>query len=191
MKSHPFAAIKFILIMTLITGLFYPVIITITGRVFFRDTAGGSIVKINGTATGSMLLGQDFHSERYFWSRPSATGYNPVPSGASNLGPASDTLRRLAESRRIRFKRLNLLPDSVAVPAELVFASGSGLDPDISPEAALLQVNRIVAARKLDENQKKEVLLLIKNLTEEPQFHLLGERRINVFLLNLSLDKIR
>jgi len=177
--------------MTLITGLFYPVIITITGRVFFRDTAGGSIVKINGTATGSMLLGQDFHSERYFWSRPSATGYNPVPSGASNLGPASDTLRRLAESRRIRFKRLNLLPDSVAVPAELVFASGSGLDPDISPEAALLQVNRIVAARKLDENQKKEVLLLIKNLTEEPQFHLLGERRINVFLLNLSLDKIR
>ena len=145
----------------------------------------------DGKIIGSELIGQKFDSSIYFWSRPSAIGYNPIPSGASNYGPTSDTLKKQVTARRILFAEKNSITDITTIPKEMIFASGSGLDPHISPEAAMLQLNRVTTARNLDETKKQQIRQLIKNMTEKPQFYLFGEPRINVFELNLALDNIR
>lgn len=145
----------------------------------------------DGKIVGSELIGQKFDSSIYFWSRPSAIDYNPIPSGATNLGPTSDKLKKQVEERRILFVKMNSLADTSVIPKEMIFASGSGLDPHISPEGAMLQLNRVSTARNLDETKKQQIQQLIKNMTEKPQFSLFGETRINVFELNLALDNIR
>jgi K+-transporting ATPase ATPase C chain len=157
----------------------------------FPARANGSLVKEGGKIIGSELIGQKFDSSIYFWSRPSAIDYNPIPSGASNLGPTSDKLKKQVAERRKLFATNNSIADTSAIPKEMIFASASGLDPHISPEAALLQLNRVAIARNLNETQKQKIEQLIKNNTEEPQFFLFGEPRINVFKLNLALDSIR
>jgi K+-transporting ATPase ATPase C chain len=144
----------------------------------------------DGKIIGSELIGQKFDSTIYFWSRPSAIGYNPVPSGASNYGPTSDTLKKLVTARRNLFAKINSVIDPLSVPKEMVFASASGLDPHISPEAALLQVDRIAKARQFDNNKKELLIKHIKNMTQEPQFLILGESRINVLNLNLDLNSL-
>ena len=156
----------------------------------FPSKANGSLLMKNGKIIGSELIGQNFDSTIYFWSRPSAIGYNPIPSGASNYGPTSDTLKKLVNVRRANFASKNSLSDINSIPLEMIFASGSGLDPHISPEAALLQIKRVTSARKMNEQQKTKVEQLINSLTEEAQFSVFGERRINVLLLNLGLDKL-
>jgi K+-transporting ATPase ATPase C chain len=181
-------AIKVLFIMTLLTGVIYPLVMTGIAQLSYPHKANGSLVIKDNKVIGSELLGQISDSSIYFSSRPSATGYNPIPSGASNYGPTSDTLKKLVDARRNLFAEQNSLPNSTDVPKEMIFASGSGLDPHISPEAALLQVNRISAARKFNSDQKKELLEEIKNMTEGPQFFILGEKRINVFALNVKLD---
>jgi K+-transporting ATPase ATPase C chain len=145
----------------------------------------------NGKVVGSELIGQKFDSSIYFWSRPSAVGYNPIPSGASNYGPTSDTLKKQVTARRILFAKANSLSDIKAIPNEMIFASGSGLDPHISPNAALMQIGRIVKARKFNEAQKQKLFELVNNMTENPQMIVLGESRINVLKLNIELDKIQ
>jgi K+-transporting ATPase ATPase C chain len=142
----------------------------------------------NNKLIGSELIGQNSDSSIYFSSRPSVIGYNPIPSGASNYGPTSDTLKKLVNARSILFAQINSLSDSANIPKEMIFASGSGLDPHISPEAAIMQVNRISKARNFDENQKQELLKVINEMTEGPQFFILGEKRINVLALNIRLD---
>ena len=191
MKTQIIIAFKFLLVMTVLTGIIYPFLMTGLAQLTFPAKANGSLIIRDGKIIGSELIGQKFDSGLYFWSRPSAIGYNPIPSGASNYGPTSGTLKRLVTTRRILFSKMNSLADTIEIPDEMIFASGSGLDPHISPEAARLQLNRIVKNREFGEAQKAKVLKLIKNLTEHPQFHLLGQERINVFLLNLSLDKIK
>jgi K+-transporting ATPase ATPase C chain len=145
----------------------------------------------NGKIIGSELIGQKFDSTIYFWSRPSAIDYNPIPSGASNYGPTSDKLKKQVSDRRKSFASQNSVSDTMAVPKEMIFASGSGLDPHISPEAAIVQIDRIVKARNFNDLQKQKVKELVKSKTEGLQFSLFGEQRINVFNLNLALDEIK
>ena len=191
MKTQTIIAFKFLLVMTILTGIAYPFFITGVAQLVFPAKANGSLVLKDGKIIGSRLIGQKFDSIIYFWSRPSAIGYNPVPSGASNYGPTSDTLKKQVKARSLLFMSKNLITDNTAIPKEMIFASGSGLDPHISPEAALLQLERVAAARNLNEPQKQKVKQLIKIKTEEPQFFFFGEPRINVFELNLALDEIK
>jgi K+-transporting ATPase ATPase C chain len=191
MKIQTIIAIKFLLVMTVLTGVIYPFIMTGVAQLAFPARANGSLVMKDGKIIGSELIGQKFDSSIYFWSRPSAIDYNPIPSGASNLGPTSDNLKKQVAERRRLFATNNSLADTSAIPKEMLFASASGLDPHISPEAALLQLKRVAMARNLNETQKQKVQQLIKDKTEEPQFLLFGEPRINVFELNLSLDSVK
>lgn len=191
MKNQVITALKVLLILTIITGVIYPVLITGVGQFAFHRKANGSLVSRNGVILGSELIGQKFDSNAYFWPRPSAIDYNPMPSGGSNLGPTSSKLKSLITERTAEFISANGLADSTNVPTEMLFASASGLDPHISPQAAYLQIERVAKARKFNETEMKELNALIQKMIEEPQFSLFGEQRVNVFLLNLELDKIR
>ncbi len=176
--------------MTLILGIIYPLFITLFAQLLFPFQANGSLVKMNGKVIGSELIGQKSDSSEYFQNRPSATNYETLPSGGSNLGLTNRKLHELAESRKSEFIKQNQLSINQQVPSEMVFASASGLDPDISPQAAVLQVNRIVRIRNLSAKQKENLYKLINKLTENPQFGIFGEPRVNIFMLNLGLDKI-
>ena len=190
MKTQTIIALKFLLVMTILTGIIYPLLMTGVAQLSYPSKANGSLIMKDGKVIGSELIGQKFDSSIYFWSRPSAIGYNPIPSGASNYGPTSDTLKKQVGARRVFFAKMNSLSDPLSTPKEMVFASGSGLDPHISPEAALVQADRVIKARHLNDNQKEELLKKIKDMTQAPQFLCLGEPRINVLILNLELDKI-
>lgn len=180
-----------IIIFTAVTGIIYPVIITGISQALFHKKAGGSLVKEKGIVIGSGLIGQEADSATYFWSRPSAVNYQTLPSGGSNLSWTDQRLKTLADERKEAFIRGNLLNDTTTIPVEMLFSSASGLDPHISPRAALLQAERIAQARKFNSDEKQKLVLLIEKMTEKPQYSLFGEERINVFLLNLELDKIR
>jgi K+-transporting ATPase ATPase C chain len=190
MKTQTIIALKFLLLLTILTGIIYPLVMTGTAQLIFHSQANGSLITKDGKVIGSELIGQNFDSTIYFWSRPSVIGYNPIPSGASNYGPLSDTLRKLVISRQNHFAQMNSIDNKLSVPKDMLFASASGLDPHISPEAALMQVERIARARNFKISQKEELLKDIKDMTEAPQFLFLGEPRINVLVLNLRLDKI-
>jgi potassium-transporting ATPase KdpC subunit len=190
MKTQILTALKFLLVMTVLTGIAYPLFMTGLAQVFFPVKSNGSLILRDGKVIGSVLIGQNFDSATYFWPRPSATGYNPIPSSGSNYGPTSDTLEKLVSARRAFFTSANSVKDPMTIPKEMIFSSGSGLDPHISPEAALLQVDRVANARHLNNNQKDELINKIKILTEAPQFMILGVSRINVLELNLELDKL-
>ena len=183
-------ALKFLLVMIILTGIIYPLVMTGISQVAFPSKSNGSLILKDGKVIGSELIGQKFDSTIYFWSRPSAIGYNPVPSGASNYGPTSDTLKKLVNARKEYFAKNNSVSNLTDVPLEMIFASGSGLDPHISPAAAQLQIERVAQARHFDNNQKQKLVETVKNLTEKPQFLILGEERINVLNLNIALDKI-
>ncbi len=176
--------------MTLLLGIVYPLFITGVAQLFFREKANGSLIIKEGAIQGSSLIGQPFNNPAYFSSRPSATGYNPLPSGASNLSMTSKQLHQQMEERKENFLTQNKLGKEDRIPSEMLFASGSGLDPHISPEAATLQINRIVDQRKLSGKQKQELASLVGNMAERPQYHLFGESRINVLLLNLKIDEL-
>jgi K+-transporting ATPase ATPase C chain len=182
-------AAKMLLVMTVLTGVFYPLVITGIAQLLFAHKAGGSLILRDGSVIGSDLVGQRFTSPKYFWSRPSAVEYNPMPSGGSNLGPTSAALKTLIDERR---RRLQMTPHETgrAFPAELLCASGSGLDPHISPEAARFQIPRVALERALDSTGTTMLLVLIANHTEQPAWGVLGEARVNVLRLNLALDSL-
>ena len=191
MKTQSIIALKFLLIMTILTGILYPLLMTGMAQAIFPSKANGSLIMKNGKIIGSELIGQKFDSTIYFWSRPSAIDYNPIPSGASNYGPTSDKLKKQVVERRASFVTKNSIVNTINIPKEMIFASASGLDPHISPEAAMLQLDRVAKARNLTETQKQQVKQLVMNKTEGLQFSLFGEPRINVFNLNLALDEIK
>jgi potassium-transporting ATPase KdpC subunit len=191
MRTQFNIALRFLLVMTVLTGIVYPVLITGIAQAVFPGKANGSIIRMNGKIIGSKLIGQKFDSSSYFWSRPSATDYNPVPSGASNFGPTSRNLVSLVDKRSKTFLTANTLQSTLSLPTEMLFASASGLDPHISVIAARLQVKRIAAARHFNKDQEQRVNDLIRKNTENRQFGILGEERINVFLLNIGLDEIK
>jgi K+-transporting ATPase ATPase C chain len=191
MKKPLFTSIKILLVFTFLLGVIYPLAITGIAQLLFPHQANGSIVTINGQPRGSKLIGQTFKYQRYFSSRPSAGDYNAVPSSASNLGPTSDSLKILIENRRQAFISYNHLPANTVVPIEMVTASGSGLDPHISPESAYLQMNRICSVRGYSAAQRQLLGQLIVKHTENAQFGVLGEPRVNVLALNCDLDLLK
>lgn len=190
MKNTFIQSCKMLLLMTLLTGIIYPLFITAVGQIIFPQKANGSLLMKDGKVIGSQLLGQNFSDSIYFQPRPSVINYNPMPSGASNLGLSSAALREQVNTREKEFRVKNFLADSIAVPSEIIFASGSGVDPHISKEAAFLQVQRIIKARVLDSVKSKMVYNLIDSLTENRQFGILGEEVVNVLELNIKLDEL-
>lgn len=186
MRSAIVPSILLLAILTVLTGIVYPLMITVVGRVCFPVRTSGSIVRIDGRAVGSNLIGQSFTDPKYFWGRPSATSpsYNAAASGGSNLGPANSAL---FDSIGVRIERLRLAdPGNTApVPVDLVTSSGSGLDPHVSPAAAYFQVGRVAHARGVDPGIIRD---LVRRHVEPRQFGLLGEPRVNVLSLNLALD---
>jgi K+-transporting ATPase, C subunit len=184
-------SLKMLLLMTLLTGILYPFAITAFSKLVFPNQSMGSLIKINGKIVGSKLIGQKFDSIAYFWPRPSAVDYNPLPSGASNYGPTSAKLQKQILKQHKDFIDKNELKENVYVPSEMLMASASGLDPHISPEAAYLQVNRVAKARNFNQNQRRQMVDIIGNLIEKPQFDLFGQSRVNILLLNLEINSIR
>jgi K+-transporting ATPase ATPase C chain len=182
-------SIKIFLFFTVLTGIIYPLFITGVSQVVFPTQANGSIIYKDGRALGSSLIGQHFDSSIYFTSRPSSTDYNPMPSSGSNFGLTSSKLKMLVAERKQKFIASNGLDSLVEIPSEMIFASASGLDPHISPKAAIIQVDRVAKARGFNPAQKQQLIDLINNKSEKLQFTLLGETRINVLKLNLELDK--
>jgi len=183
-------SLKLLVFMTLLTGIVYPVFIYLVAKTIFPQKSEGSFVKVNEKIIGSELVGQKFTSKKYFQSRPSAVDFQPMPSGGSNLAPTSQTLKNTVDSLRRAYIVFNELSENTDVPPDAVFSSASGIDPHISPVNALLQSDRVSKERNFNLNKKKELLELIKRLTENPQYGFLGEERINVLYLNLELDKL-
>ena len=187
MLMHVRAAIVSLALFTVVTGLAYPVIVTLIGQLVFPHQANGSLIVKDGKPVGSTLIGQPFDDPKYFWGRPSATspfGYNAGASGASNLSPTNADLIKAVQGRVDALHAAD--PDNTTpVPVDLVTASGSGLDPHISPAAALYQMGRVARARKLDEALVRD---LVAKHTEGRQLGLLGEPRVSVLALNLALD---
>jgi K+-transporting ATPase ATPase C chain len=189
MKSF-ILGLKVLILFTVMTGVLYPLLIFTLARILFPDKADGSIIYLNGIPVGSRLIGQNFDSSVYFFSRPSEVSYNALPSGGSNLGPTNNKLREQVEKRKEQFIKINNPGPDTDIPPEMLFSSASGLDPHISARAAILQVNRISYVRRFNPVQKQKLINLILKHTEPPQFGIIGEERINVLLLNLDLDKL-
>jgi potassium-transporting ATPase KdpC subunit len=173
-------SLRIYIVLTLLTGIFYPLAMTGIAQLLFPKQANGSKIVENGKVIGSDLLAQKFESPRYFWPRPSAADYATVASGASNKGPTSADLKKSIDERQAKFGN--------DAPVDLLTASGSGLDPHISPEAARSQIQRVAKARKMSIQQ---ISALVDQATEQPQFGFLGEPRVNVLRLNQTLDQLR
>lgn len=182
-------AIMLLFILTLLTGVLYPALVTCVAQLFFPFKANGSLIKQNNQFIGSELIGQSFTDNAYFWGRPSATipyPYNAINSSGSNWSLSNHNLlaavyNRISTLQQKDPKKQNL------IPVDLVSASGSGLDPDISPYAAIYQIPRIAKARKIPE---QKILTLIQQMTQKRYLGILGEPRINVLQLNLALNKL-
>lgn len=172
---------------SLLTGLIYPLIMTSIIQFIVPEKANGSLIAVDGKIIGSELIGQDFSSPGYFHGRPSAVGYSANGSGASNFGPTSAKLMDQVQQRIEQVRSENNLSSNSSVPADLVLASGSGLDPHISLEGAMLQVSRVAKSRGLNQSDVQE---LVRQNVEPPQFGFLGQERVNVLRLNLALDRI-
>lgn len=179
-------AFRLLIVLTVLTGVAYPLAMIGIGQALFKDKVNGAIVKRGDTVVGSKLIAQAFRQDRYFWPRPSAVDFNPIPSGASNLGP---TAKKLKEQFDARAKAYHA--PAASIPQDLLFASGSGLDPHISPAAAHYQVDRVAAAREISETGKARIHGLIDSNLEHRQLGFLGEPRVNVLLLNLKLDEMK
>jgi K+-transporting ATPase ATPase C chain len=192
-------AIVLVIILTLITGLVYPLVMTGIAGVLFPNQAQGSLVEIDGKVVGSSLIGQEFTSDKYFHGRPSATTapdpndssktvpapYNAANSGGSNLGPTNKALIDRVKADVDKLKQEN---PSAPVPIDLVTTTGSGLDPDISPQGALFQVPRVAKARNIPEDRLRQ---LVNDHVEGRLLGLFGEPRVNVLALNMALDGLK
>jgi K+-transporting ATPase ATPase C chain len=187
MRAQIRPALMAILIFTFITGVIYPLVVTGVAQLIFPHQANGSLIINNGQASGSVLIGQQFDDPKYFWGRLSATGpfpYNAAASSGSNLGPTNPALMDAVKARIAALKAIDPT-NTQPIPVDLITASGSGLDPNISVAAALFQVSRVAKIRGMTI---AEVTALVNQYTEGRQFGFLGEPRVNVLDLNLALD---
>ena len=187
MWQQMFRGFKMMLVLTVLTGLAYPLVVTGLCQVLFRDQADGSLIRANGRIVGSRLIGQNFKGPEYFQPRPSAAGndgYDPTSSNAFNFGPTNQKLADRVKDSVAAFRKAN--PEYTGpIPADLVTSSGSGLDPDISPASADVQAARIASARGISVDQLRS---LIARNTQNRDLGFLGEPRVNVLAINLALD---
>jgi potassium-transporting ATPase KdpC subunit len=177
------------LLLTLITGILYPMAVTGISFIFFPHQSKGSLVMKNGMPVGSALLAQPFKDSRYFWGRPSASDYSTVPSGSSNLGPVSKKLKETVAERERFWRSSHGLAQNSPVPVELLTASASGLDPHITLKAAEMQISRVASSRGMSEDSVRDAV--ISYIEPGPLGGILGENSVNVFLLNFYLDQIQ
>ena len=179
-------AVGFVVLLTVLTGVIYPLAVTGIAQALFRHQANGSLISDNGETVGSELIGQPFSDPRYFWGRLSAIGYDAADSSGSNYGPTNPALLEAIQARIDALKVVD--PDNQEpIPVDLVTSSASGLDPDISPAAAQYQIPRVARYRGLSEEQ---VSALVGRFSEGRQFGILGEPRVNVLKLNMALDEL-
>ena len=179
-----------LIILAILTGLIYPLMITGIAHLFFHKKSQGDLIEINHQLKGSRIIGQHFDDPKYFWGRPSATASfpnNAIASGASSLSPTNPILLNVVKSR-IQYLQQADSSNKLLIPIDLVTASASGLDPDISPAAAYYQVHRVAQSRHLS-NEK--VLKLVNQFIQSRQFGIFGEARVNVLELNLALDNLK
>jgi len=182
-------AILMLALLTLVTGIAYPLVVTGIAQLAFHDKANGSLIRHDGKVIGSMLIGQPFSDPKYFWSRPSATSpypYNAAASSGSNQGPTNPALLSAITSRIDRLQLADAI-HAASAPVDLVTASASGLDPHISPGAAEYQVGRVAAVRGLPV---EKIRALVTQHRADRQFGMLGEARVNVLTLNLALNQL-
>jgi K+-transporting ATPase KdpC subunit len=179
-------AIGFVVLLTVLTGVIYPLTVTGIAQALFHHRANGSLITDNGVAIGSELIGQPFSDPRYFWGRLSATDYDAAASSGSNYGPTNPALLEAIQARIDALRAVDPANEE-PIPVDLVTASGSGLDPHISIAAAQYQVPRVARYRDLSED---EVSALVDRFTEGREFGILGEPRVNVLKLNLALDEL-
>lgn len=184
-------ALTVLLFMTAVTGIAYPLFITGISALFMPHNAAGSMIYHKGKPVGSLLIGQKFSDRKYFWGRPSAVNYNPLPSGGSQLSSTSLELKNLVKEREVRFTEGEGEKVAMEIPSELLYASGSGLDPHISVRGAFIQIDRILKERKLGDEMRDEIISLIDKLTEKRKFGFLGNPGVNVLELNLALDELQ
>ncbi|HXW59923.1 MAG TPA: potassium-transporting ATPase subunit KdpC [Myxococcota bacterium] len=178
----------FFIVMSLLTGIFYPAIITVIAQLFWPVLCHGNLIKEGNNVRGSAIIAQAFTGDEYFWPRPSASDYSALPSSASNLGPTSKKLKLEIALRRERMaKAHDALPEEV--PESLITTSGSGLDPDITLEAAMFQAHRVAKARKLDDKGLIQLTALIEQKANKSFFSSPSSSYINVLLINLALDE--
>src|SRR6478609_4217495 len=187
MKRYILPSIKLTLVLLIICSVIYPLLIAAVGKLT-PGGGDGETVKVNGKVVGYAIVGQKFTDDKYFWSRPSAVDYNAAGSAGSNKGPSNPDYLQTVQDRIDTFLVHNPGVKKEDIPAELVTASGSGLDPDLSPAAAKVQVKRIAALRNIDETRLNS---LVDEHTDGPLLGLLGPSKVNVLKLNIALDELK
>jgi K+-transporting ATPase ATPase C chain len=176
--------VRMFLWMTLLTGIIYPLLITAIAQVTMKRKADGDFLSSKEKLVGARLIAQKFESDNYFWGRPSSIDYNPLPSGGSNLGPTSAVLKKVVEERQAKILKVHPV-DKNKIPPELLFASGSGLDPHISISTAYFQIERVAKSRGIES---KEIKNLVDSMLIKLSLGFLGETCVNVLMLNQALD---
>lgn len=179
-------ALTYLFFITLLTGLLYPFAVMLAAKLIFPTQASGSLIFEGNTARGSMLIGQEFKSYKFFHGRPSCSSYDTMASGASNLSVISATLKADTDKRKAEWLKIY---GTNSIPEEMLYSSASGLDPEISIEAALLQIKRISTARGYDEYQKSQLREYINRKTESKGVSVLYRPRVNVVELNMMLEE--
>lgn len=187
MKKYLLTSIRLTLVLTVLCCVIYPLLITAAGKLS-TGRGDGETITVKGKVVGYALIGQSFTKPQYFWGRPSAVGYNAAGSGGSNKGPSNPDYLKDVQKRIDTLLKYHPYLTKADIPAEMVTASGSGLDPDISPEAAKMQIKRVADYRKLDQAQ---VAALVEAHTEKPLAGLFGPAKVNVLKLNVALDELR
>jgi len=192
MLKEFFISLRIFILMLIITGVFYTLAVHYTAQKLFPKEANGSLILKGSKIIGSKLIAQKFSSDKYFWSRPSAVDYNGLGSGGSNLSATSKPLQEAIKDRKENLEKSGVDTETGVqryAPQDLLSSSASGLDPHISPNSAIYQLNRVIESRKLNIEEKAKVLKLIKLYTEDRDLGILGEQRVNVLLLNKALDE--
>ena len=187
MKNYLLQAIRLTLVLTVLLCVIYPLLVAFIGKLS-KGRGNGETITVNGKVVGYANIGQKFDKPQYFWSRPSAVAYNASGSGGSNKGPSNPDYLKDVQNRIDTVLKYHPYLKKSDIPADLVTASGSGLDPDISPEAAQIQIRRVATNRHLSEN---EVSQLVQSQTEQPLFGLFGPSKVNVLKLNIALDELK
>ncbi len=188
MKQYILPSLKLTLVLLVLCSIIYPLFVAAVGKLTPGGGGDGETVKVNGKVVGYALIGQNFTNDKYFWSRPSAIGYNAAGSAGSNKGPTNPDYLKQVQNRIDTFLVHNPGINKKEIPAELVTASASGEDPDLSPAAAKVQVKRIAAIRHLHENKLNS---LVDEHTDGPLLGFMGPSKVNVLKLNIALDELK